>query len=354
MLTPYTPKGFPAWLKLWAPHRRKAGVSWSETANFWTSGDFTSRATVVSKLGVTTRGGQQQPVLRRDRFRNRLGPDPIPVPLQSHDPEDVDCHRRIQPPREFSRIARREIVTAGQNGHAGVRPCRATEDPIGHRATRVARYDDVARDDLDGFEVARDKADASGQSRPGPNQHLVQLPARRWKAFVDDERPGRCVVEDQHDLREQSVPGAEIEHPAPAKQSAHPPGDFPGFVQFLARKASRTADGAANPIEQGTTGEALEVVLRQASARGRRERHSSILSRRYNRQRGGRMPFKSQAQRRKFAQLLVEGKISNETFEEWNRETGGKKLPERAARTAAPRKKAKTKRAARKGSKRRA
>ena len=44
------------------------------------------------------------------------------------------------------------------------------------------------------------------------------------------------------------------------------------------------------------------------------------------------MPFKSQAQRRKFAQLLVEGKISNETFEEWNRETGAKRLPERAAR----------------------
>jgi hypothetical protein len=42
------------------------------------------------------------------------------------------------------------------------------------------------------------------------------------------------------------------------------------------------------------------------------------------------MPFKSQAQRRKFAQLLVEGKIAPETFEEWNRETGGRKLPERA------------------------
>ena len=42
------------------------------------------------------------------------------------------------------------------------------------------------------------------------------------------------------------------------------------------------------------------------------------------------MPFKSQAQRRKFAELLVKGKISNETFEEWNRETGGRKLPERA------------------------
>ena len=41
------------------------------------------------------------------------------------------------------------------------------------------------------------------------------------------------------------------------------------------------------------------------------------------------MPFKSQAQRRKFAQLLVEGKISPQTYEEWNRETGGKRLPER-------------------------
>jgi hypothetical protein len=41
------------------------------------------------------------------------------------------------------------------------------------------------------------------------------------------------------------------------------------------------------------------------------------------------MPFKSKAQRRKFAALLVEGKISDETFEEWNRETGKAKLPER-------------------------
>ena len=43
------------------------------------------------------------------------------------------------------------------------------------------------------------------------------------------------------------------------------------------------------------------------------------------------MPFKSKAQRRKFAQLLVEGKIKPETFEEWNRETGSAKLPERDA-----------------------
>jgi hypothetical protein len=41
------------------------------------------------------------------------------------------------------------------------------------------------------------------------------------------------------------------------------------------------------------------------------------------------MPIKSKAQRRKFAELLVEGKISPETFEKWNRGAGDAELPER-------------------------
>jgi hypothetical protein len=48
------------------------------------------------------------------------------------------------------------------------------------------------------------------------------------------------------------------------------------------------------------------------------------------------VPFKSKAQRRKFAELLVKGEISQETFEEWNRSTGSKKLPERAAKKSKP------------------
>lgn len=55
------------------------------------------------------------------------------------------------------------------------------------------------------------------------------------------------------------------------------------------------------------------------------------------------MPFKSKAQRRKFAQLLVKGEISPETFEEWNRETGSAKLPERVKRKAKRAKKGKPK-----------
>jgi hypothetical protein len=61
------------------------------------------------------------------------------------------------------------------------------------------------------------------------------------------------------------------------------------------------------------------------------------------------VPIKSKAQRRKFAQLLIEGKITPETYEEWNRTAGKKKLPERLhpkarAKAKAKRKKVKSRR----------
>jgi hypothetical protein len=63
------------------------------------------------------------------------------------------------------------------------------------------------------------------------------------------------------------------------------------------------------------------------------------------------LPFKSKAQRRKFAELLVAGKISPETYEEWNRETGSKELPERAAKKASAKKTAAKKTTAQKPTK---
>ena len=53
------------------------------------------------------------------------------------------------------------------------------------------------------------------------------------------------------------------------------------------------------------------------------------------------MPFKSKAQRRKFAELLVKGEISGEVYERWNRGAGSKELPERVT----PNYKSKAKRA---------
>ena len=59
------------------------------------------------------------------------------------------------------------------------------------------------------------------------------------------------------------------------------------------------------------------------------------------------MPIKSKAQRRKFAELLVKGKISPETFEEWNRGAGSAELPERLHRKVGvkPKRKVRLKRA---------
>jgi len=51
--------------------------------------------------------------------------------------------------------------------------------------------------------------------------------------------------------------------------------------------------------------------------------------------------IKSKAQRRKFAELLVEGKIDKDAYERWNRGAGSRDLPEHVRRK---RKKKKSKR----------
>jgi hypothetical protein len=58
------------------------------------------------------------------------------------------------------------------------------------------------------------------------------------------------------------------------------------------------------------------------------------------------MPIKSKAKRRKFAELLMKGKISPQTFEEWNRAAGKAELPERLHPKAKSKRKVKSKRAA--------
>jgi len=63
------------------------------------------------------------------------------------------------------------------------------------------------------------------------------------------------------------------------------------------------------------------------------------------------MPFKSKAQRRKFAELLVEGKITDEQYEEWNRSTGKKILPERLHPKPTAKRKSTTRTSARKRTK---
>jgi hypothetical protein len=60
------------------------------------------------------------------------------------------------------------------------------------------------------------------------------------------------------------------------------------------------------------------------------------------RKRRGRI--KSKAQRRKFAELLVEGKIDRDVFEHWNRAAGGKELPEHVRHKGKKKRKSKRRR----------
>jgi hypothetical protein len=54
--------------------------------------------------------------------------------------------------------------------------------------------------------------------------------------------------------------------------------------------------------------------------------------------------IKSKAQRRKFAQLLVEGKIDKDAFERWNKGAGGRDLPEHVRKKKKKPKKRRSKR----------
>ena len=60
------------------------------------------------------------------------------------------------------------------------------------------------------------------------------------------------------------------------------------------------------------------------------------------------MPFKSRAQRRKFAALLLSGDITPEQYERWNRETGRAELPERVKAKRKTKTKSKTRKKKRK------
>lgn len=48
------------------------------------------------------------------------------------------------------------------------------------------------------------------------------------------------------------------------------------------------------------------------------------------------MPFKSEAQRKKFHQLTREGKMSQAMVDQWEQETGGRNLPARAGTPKKP------------------
>ena len=214
------------------------------------------------------RGAKQQTILRGDIRRYGLRPDAVALLCQPHRPDDVDRHGAVDPTIELARIADGEIVTAGQHGDPRLRGHGTPQNAVGEGSARMARDDDVGREDLRVLQRAGHESDAPGKSRPGPHQHLVQPGARGRHGRVDRERARRRVVEQQHDLTEQAVSGTQVDDAATAKPPPHPPGHLPRLVQLFARQAASVAHRPGEAMKERFVGEATEVPIGQTAAGG--------------------------------------------------------------------------------------
>ena len=206
---------------------------------------------------------QQQPVLRRDAGGNRLRPDAIALLCQAHRPDDVDCDGAVDPARQPAGIAQhrdRGSTAARRPAHARR---GAIQNPIGERAAGMARHDDV------GSRVFRRHPDraATNAMRPASlghavHEHVVKLAgSKAGNVLSIDERIRRRIVEQQHDLREQAVPAAQVEHASAAEQPPHAARHLPRLVQLLARQTSGLADRARQAIEKRVVRKPIDVVV---------------------------------------------------------------------------------------------
>ena len=99
----------------------------------------------------------------------------------------------------------------------------------------------------------------------------MEFGARCRQLLVDHDRRGRRIVEQDHDLREQAVSGAQIDDASAAEEPPHPPRHFPCLKQFLARQTSGVADRARDAMKQRVVWKTIEVPIGETPAGGRLE-----------------------------------------------------------------------------------
>ena len=78
-------------------------------------------------------------------------------------------------------------------------------------------------------------------------------------------------------MREQPMAAGDVQHAASPADSPHASSHFPGFVQFLPRETTDTAQHPADPVEQRVARESAEIMCRQPAVRSCREIHRPIL-----------------------------------------------------------------------------
>ena len=191
----------------------------------------------------------EQPVLRRDVGGNGLRPDAIAALPEAHGAHDIDGGGTVDPSGEIAGVAGGQIVTARQDGHA-----RAAE--AARSSTRSVRLPHAwqettrspGRISTSSRAIARTPRGRRASARPPPARRGAFRPT--GDHFVDRERSRRRVVQEDQDLGEQAMAGAEVDDAAAAEQPAHAPRGLPRFVQFFSRQAAGMADGARHAMEK--------------------------------------------------------------------------------------------------------
>jgi len=83
----------------------------------------------------------------------------------------------------------------------------------------------------------------------------------RWRqGWVDHDGFRRRVVEQDHQVREQTAAARSINDSPTMAQSPDPAGNFPCLVQLLARQAAGVTDGPSDAVEQGVTRKPAKVM----------------------------------------------------------------------------------------------
>lgn len=78
-------------------------------------------------------------------------------------------------------------------------------------------------------------------------------------------------------MGEQAVAAGHVHDTASAEQASRASRHVPRFVQLLARKAARVADGAGQTVEQCVRGKASEVVVGEPGLGRQGERHDAPI-----------------------------------------------------------------------------
>jgi hypothetical protein len=93
-------------------------------------------------------------------------------------------------------------------------------------------------------------------------------PAARWRPHrLDAERLRRRIVQNQPDVREQTMSGGKIDDPPAAKDAADPARHLPRLVELFARQTAGVTHRAGDSIEQRGTWKPLQVTIGEASFR---------------------------------------------------------------------------------------